>query len=159
MQEGRALRDAPIAFLAVLIIAGVGAYWLAGNLYEGALNQKNATIESLKTQVTGIESQLKELREHSRASSPDTSSDPDGIYQFERKVGTAQGTKIDEGQGIVLFGEILESQNLNPAKEFRYRNFILRIDSLAGKNQVNSAGELHQSLVGVTCEIVGRASR
>jgi hypothetical protein len=44
MQNGRAIRDAPLVFVAVLIIAFGLAFWVSGLRYEGVLAQKDGTI-------------------------------------------------------------------------------------------------------------------
>ena len=55
MQNGRGLRQAPLVFALTLLIAGIGAYWLAGLRYNEVVEQKNAETDALRTQVSELQ--------------------------------------------------------------------------------------------------------
>jgi hypothetical protein len=59
----RVFRDAPAVLVAALLIGLGSAYWLSGVRYEGILGQKDATIESLKTQLLGLQDHVKALQQ------------------------------------------------------------------------------------------------
>jgi hypothetical protein len=135
MQNGRALRDAPLVFLAVLLLACGVAYWLTGLRYQGVLDQKSGTIESLKTQIDGLQVTVRDLQQQLAARSQPQSKqpfvrDPDGVYQLGAQVGSVQFSQIDESKGIVTFGSITGAVKLNTDRDFEYRDLILHIRSI-----------------------------
>jgi hypothetical protein len=160
MQNGRVLRDAPLVFIAALAIAFGIAYWALGLKYEGALDQKTATIETLKTQITELERRTDDLRQQlvNRPQPSPVVHDPDGVYQFGTQVGLVQDVQIDESRGIVSFGAIVGAVKLNTHNNFEYRDFILHVKSAGADEQASLAGERSRSLIQVTCEIVERVS-
>ena len=62
MLNARVLLDAPLVFLATLVLAFGVVWWLAMLKYGGAIHQKDGTIESLKTQIDALERQIAEMR-------------------------------------------------------------------------------------------------
>jgi hypothetical protein len=162
MQNARALRDAPIVFVAVILIAAFASYWLSGVRYEGVLDQKNGTIEALKTQLSGLQDQVKTLQqqlEHrGQQQAPSVPvRDPDGIYQFGVQVGSVQGPQVDESHGTISFGAIVGAVKLNTDRDFEYRDLVLRINGFATETRAGMAGQaVGRALSQVTCEIVGR---
>jgi hypothetical protein len=165
MQNGRALRDAPLVFIAALIIGFGLSFWVNGLRYEGVLAQKDGTIERLKTQVSELQDRIGNL-ERQLASRPQTqppaaasARDPDGIYQLGAQVGSIQSAQIDESRGTVWFGAITGAAKFNADSNFEYRDFVLHVKSLGAEARTNLAGQVNRALQQVTCEIVGRVSR
>jgi hypothetical protein len=157
MQNWRTLRDAPLVFFAVLIVAFSLSYWIVGLRYAGVLDQKSGTIEDLKTQISGLERQLAS-RPQAAPSATVPIRDPDGVYQFGIKVGSVQDTAVDESRGTVTFGKIVDAIKLNVHANVDYRDFILHVKSAGADEQISIAGLSGRSLIQVTCEIVGRVS-
>jgi hypothetical protein len=157
MQNGRALRDAPLVFVATLVLAFGLAYWVLGLKYEGVLAQKDGTIESFKTQVSQIQQQLA-----SRPQVPPSAvapiRDPDGVYQLGEQVGSVQAPQVDESKGVVAFIAIIGAGKLNADRDFEYRDFVLRIKSFGAETRSNISGQVNRALHQVVCEIVGRVS-
>jgi hypothetical protein len=154
MQNGRALRDAPVVFLATLLIALVASYWLIGLRYEGVLDQKNGTIEALKTQVAGLQQQLG-ITPHAQSAPSVPVRNPDGIYQFDVQVGLVEAPDRDDGRGIVSFGAIVGAVKLNTDRDFEYRDLVLHIRNFATETRSVITGQQGRALNQVTCEIVG----
>ena len=157
------MRQAPLVFALTLLIAGIGAYWLAGLRYNEVVEQKNAETDALRTQVSELQDQLRNLleqllrRERERAST--TARDPDGIYQLGSQVGTVQGARVDESRGTVTFDTITGAIQFNTGATFEYRDFILRAKNTHIETRGSISSQTGRSLVQVSCEIVGRASR
>ena len=128
VQNGRGLRQASLVFAITLLIAGIGAYWLVGLRYNEVVEQKNAETDALRTQVSELQDQLRNLLEQllRREQASTTARDPDGIYQFGSQVGTAQGARVDESRGTVSFETITGAMQFNTGTTFEYRDFILR---------------------------------
>jgi hypothetical protein len=143
MQNGRALRDAPLVFVAVLVIAFSLAYWIAALRYEGIIDTLRAQLPATQT---------------SSKSSP--ARNPDGVYQFGMQVGQVRSAQVDESRGLVAFGAIVGAMTLNTDRDFEYRDFVLRLKSYSGEGQVRMRGQATaRTLNQVICEIVGRVSR
>ena len=164
MQNARALREAPVVFVAAAAIAGAAAYWVAGLRYEGVIDQKNIAIGNLETQTAGLQKQLKDVRDQlQRRLSTQTQSapgrDPDGVYQFGVLVGSAQVPQVDESRGTVVFSAISGIKNLNRYRDIEYRDFVLKITKVSNAMTAKIGGEIRVSFNDVTCEIVGRVSR
>jgi hypothetical protein len=162
-QNGRAIRDAPLVFVAVLIIAFGLAFWVSGLRYEGVLAQKDGTIERLKVQVSVLQDRImnleQQLTSRPQAQSPSAAPtrDPDGIYQFGVQVGSVTSPQVDESRGMVWFGTIIAAVKFNQNNNFEYRDFILHVKSIATETGASSAGQaVGRALNQVTCEIVGR---
>jgi hypothetical protein len=157
MQNGRALRDAPLVFVAVIILAFGLSFWINGLRYEGVLAQKDGAIEGLKTQVSGLQQQLAN-RPQGSPSATAPIRDPDGVYQLGVKVGSVQSPQVDEAKGMVIFDAIIDAVKLNADHDFEYRDFVLHIRNLRGFANSTIAGQKGRSLSTVMCEIVGRVS-
>ena len=160
MQNGRGLRHA-LVFAVTLLTAGTGAYWLAGLRYNGIVEQKNAEVDALRTQVSELQDQLRNLLEQllRRERASMTARDPDGIYQFGSQVGTVQGARVDESRSTVSFDIIAGAMQFNTGANFEYRDFILRAKNAHIETRGSMSSQTGRSLVQVSCEIVGRASR
>ena len=161
VQNGRGLRQASLVFAITLLIAGIGAYWLAGLRYNEVVEQKNAETDALRTQVSELQDQLRNLLEQllRREQASTTARDPDGIYQFGSQVGTAQGARVDESRGTVSFETITGAMQFNTGTTFEYRDFILRAKNTHIETRGSISNQTGRSLIQVSCEIVGRASR
>jgi hypothetical protein len=156
MQNGRALRDAPLVFVASLLIAFGLAYWLVGIRYQGVLDQKTGTIENLKTEIDGLRGQLAARPQPPLNQTP--LRDPDGIYQLGAQVGSVQSPQVDETRGMVTFNAIVAATRLNADRDFEYRDFVLHIKSLGAETRSSVSGQINRALHQVVCEIVGRVS-
>jgi hypothetical protein len=162
MQNSRALRDAPLVFVAVLVITFGLSYWVNGLRYEGVLAQKDGTIEGLKIQVSELQDRIvtleQQLTNRRQAQPPSTAParDPDGIYQFDAQVGSVQFAQVDESRGIARFGAIVGAVKFNADSNFEYRDFVLRVKSFGAESY--GSGQTSRALNQVTCEIVGRVS-
>jgi len=51
INEWKTVRSAPFTLLLLVVIAGTGIYWFLDKSYSGEIRAKNATIETLKTQL------------------------------------------------------------------------------------------------------------
>jgi hypothetical protein len=164
MQNGRAIRDAPLVFVAALIIAFGLSFWVSGLKYDGVLAQKDGTIEGLKTQVSELQDRImsleQQLAKRPQIQLPSTppARDPDGIYQLGAQVGSVQFAQVDESRGIVMFGGIVGAVKLNADRDFEYRDFVLHIKSFGTDGRSSVAGQVNRALGQVVCEIVGRVS-
>jgi hypothetical protein len=145
MRNSRALRDAPLVFVAVLVIAFGLSYWVNGLRYEGVLAQKDGTIEGLKVRVSELKDRIIVLEQQ-----------PDGVYQLDVQVGSAQSPHVDESKGTVTFGGIIGAAKLNVERDFEYRDFILHVRSFGTETRASIAGQVNRALGQVVCEIVGR---
>jgi hypothetical protein len=164
MQNGRALRDAPLGFVAVLVIAFGLSYWVNGLRYEGVLAQKDGTIEGLKVRVSELKDRIivleQQLTNRPLAQPPSAAParDPDGVYQLDVQVGSAQSPHVDESKGTVTFGGIIGAAKLNVERDFEYRDFILHVRSFGTETRASIAGQVNRALGQVVCEIVGHVS-
>jgi hypothetical protein len=157
MENFHALRDAPLVFLAVLALALGGAYWISNVRYQGALDQKNSTIETLKTQLDGLQQRVKDLQaQAANVQAPATASrDPDGIYQLGGRVGTVENAQVDRANGRVMFGAIKGALNLNTSADFEYREYTLRFIGAAATTSMGGlAMTPNRAFMGVTSKIV-----
>lgn len=152
---------APAAFAACLIVGLIimgGGMWAAFSwAYGNILSQKDATIENQKTRIDGLEARVKELG--SLKSPAPVTRDPDGIYQFDVKVGTVQAPEVDESRGAASFGAIVGATNFNIEHDFDYRDFVLHLKSFGTASGAVTAGQVNRAFGQVVCEIVGRVSR
>jgi hypothetical protein len=154
MQHGRALRDAPLVFVAVLVIAFILSSWVNSARYEGVLDQKNATIEGLKSQIDNLRSVSLPQQKPAPAAR-----DPDGIFQMGVQVGSVLQPHSDESKGVATFGAIIGATKFNAERDFEYRDLVLHIRSLGTETRGSIAGQQSRALNQVTCEIVGHVSR
>jgi hypothetical protein len=159
VQNARVLLDAPLVFIAALLLAWGAAYWLQGLRYQGTVDQKQSTIDGLKSQIDGLKDQIASLQlKIQERPSPRAAADPDGIFQLDAQVGTVRGVQIDESQSLVFFSQIVGAIRFDTSKDFRYRGFRLHVKTL-GIDSVGSINGERSRMVGqVTCEIVGRVT-
>ena len=59
------------------------------------------------------------------APTPAPTRDPDGIYQFDRQVGSVTLADPNPSAGYIQFGMISAGGDFNPKQEFEYRDYIL----------------------------------
>jgi hypothetical protein len=65
--------------------------------------------------------------------------DPDGIYQFNEKVGTVFGADVDRSSGEIRFQQIRDAINFDTNTDFEYRNYIVHFE---GASAIASVGGL-----------------
>jgi hypothetical protein len=161
-KEWAVISGAPWSFCTTVCIAGAIIYGFVTAINAASLSAKDATIENLKTQIEGLKDNVASLENRETKNSTESTvtnpRDPDGIYQYGILVGSAQSVRIDESQGTILFGGIMDAAKLNIAKDIEYRDFILRIKNLATETRTSIGGKSFRSLTQVTCEIVGNRS-
>jgi hypothetical protein len=162
LREWRVIQRAPWAFAACLavglVLMGLGLWGAFGWAYGSILSQKDATIESQRSRIDGLEATVRELRSSSPRSAAPIARDPDGIYQLGAQVGSVQAAQVDESKGMVTFGAIISAVKLNAEHDFEYREFVLHIKSFGTEARAAVAGQINRSLGQVACEIVGRVS-
>ena len=161
MQNARVLWEAPLVIAVVGLLAFALAYWVNGLRYQGALDQKAATVESLKTQIDGLQDRIKDLQQRLAERPPphpDVVVDPDGVFQFKAQVGTAHLVQVDEASGIVRMASITGAARLNINQEFTYRTYVLKVKSIGMEGTSTIVGQINRMLQQVVCEIVGRTA-
>jgi hypothetical protein len=163
MQNARTLLDAPLVFVAVLALAFGLAYWFSNLRYQGALDQKDATIQSLRTQLDGVQRTVSDLQARmadlTRSRPHEASAvDPDGAYQFDEQVGTVHDAQVDESQGLASFSSITNAASFNLQKDFRYRKLLLHVKSVGAESLASISGVRTRAIFQVKCDIVGRVA-
>jgi hypothetical protein len=162
LREWRVIQRAPWAFgacLAVgLVLMGLGMWGAFSWAYGSILSQKDATIESQRSRIDGLETTVRELRSSSPRSPAPIARDPDGIYQLDAQVGSVQSPEVDESKGITTFAAIIAATKLNIERDFVYRDFVLHIKSFGTASRSNISGQVNRAFGQVVCEIVGRVS-
>lgn len=162
LQEWRVIQRAPGAFAACLVagllLSGFGIWGAFSWAYGSVLSQKDATIESQRNRIDGLEATVRELRSSSPSPPATAVRDPDGIFQFGQQVGSVKSAQVDESRGIAQFGAIVGAVKFNADSNFEYRDFVLHVKGFAAETRASVAGQAGRSLVQVTSEIVGRVS-
>ncbi len=99
--------------------------------------------------------QIKEAAEKQSSWIPER--EQDAIYQNGKIVGRTIGEQLNEEQGVILFKEIYQSNDLDKNQEFDFRKWrlkIKRIEILIGV--LSSAPQKGQIMRDVICEIKGK---
>ena len=75
----RTLKEAPLVFFVLVLVAFAAAYLAAGWRYAGILEQRSAAIDTLRARLEVAERSAAELREQlAAASQPTAGRDPEG---------------------------------------------------------------------------------
>jgi hypothetical protein len=146
MQNARALWDAPLVFVAVLLLAFGLSYWINGLRYQGVVDQKAATIESLKSQIDALQNKIKDLQQRldNQPVSPTVPPhDPDSLYQLGELVARAPGGNIDRIHGEVSFPRgVRGGSNFNVHSTMEYRQFVLSDCHFDASSEEGSLGTI-----------------
>ena len=84
--------------------------------------------------------------------------DPDTIYQFDVAVGHVVAAE-DPIAGHIKFGRIEDAVQLDMARNFEYRNYVLKYERADVIGNTAIMGKKSLTLINVTCEIVGRSQQ
>ena len=153
----RALREAPLIFVATVWIVFVAAYFVVEWRYAAILERRNAAIDILRARLVVAERSAEELREKlAAASQPTQGRAPDGVYQFGMQVGAVQQPRIDEAAGMAWFVAITGASKLKVERDIEYRDLVLHIRTVGIESQPTVAGQATRSLQMVTCDIIDR---
>jgi hypothetical protein len=165
MQNGRVLRDAPLVIVAAILLAFALAFWVDGLRYQGTLDAKTATIETLNGQLTGLNTQVTALAasvkdlETKLAAKPiqaEPQRDPEAIYQFGSNVARTIGGYVDRAAGLVRFQQVLGGPNFNVKAAMDYMQFVLNNCQLPMMSQRKTNGVvMEQAYPNLVCQISG----
>ena len=164
LQNFRILLEAPVVFIAVLLLSFFGSYWLIGLRFQGTIDAKTSTIENLKARIDALQTKIVDIEPQNGAKGATpknltSARDPDGVFQLGSQVGTVQLPQIDESRGIVAFGSIVGAVKFNIDKDFEYRDYVLHVKSFEKETRASIAGDVKRGLYQVTCEIIERKTR
>lgn len=94
-----------------------------------------------------------------QAIAPWTLRDPDGIYQYNEKVGTVVGAEVDRSQSQIRFQQIRDAPNFDPKMDFDYRQYVVHFVSATDTAVVGGmAVAANKAYGGVQCRIVAIVS-
>lgn len=166
--EWTVVSGAPISFGIAMLLGAAAIAWGFRWQYSGRQNSYDAEARALRATITQLQASndalSRKLADAEKqpggvpvsALSLKIPREPDGIYQFGRRVGDASGAEIQEGAGKAFFTRIRSQGNFNNENDFEYRDFILRILSSQAKTNAMASGFSYQQILVVTCQIVGR---
>jgi hypothetical protein len=137
--EWAVIKTAPLAFVVVILFGAYCGYQVASFRYEGQLQNldtagksKDALIVSLREKQYDINNEQTTHQSRVR--------DPDGIYQFGKKVGDAIGIAFQLQNGMVLFQILSADGTFNPKSEFEFRDFSVKIVDVGAESIQKSFG-------------------
>jgi hypothetical protein len=139
-----------LAFIVVGLVAiGIGIKDRSNA--DASQKELKDTIDNLKDAVDNL------TRPIGNTATP-RARDPDTIYQNDTAAGRVSGARITLNESQVYFDEIENTGNLDRARTFEYRDFVLQIvraDAYIGM-LVAQGGVKNNVLQHVVCRITGR---
>jgi hypothetical protein len=113
-------------------------------------NEAKKRENELSYNLTRIQDELTAV--HAPKQQP--SIDPDGVYQFGKKVGSVTGAQLRAG-GVFTFTTIAVRPEFRPGT-FEYRDYVLEVTQANTTTRVRTAGQPEMTVYNsVTCQIVG----
>jgi hypothetical protein len=145
--QGRVIKQAPASFALAVLLACIPIGFVMWRGIDALYNERIAVLQATIQQLNALKA---EVIPSARTR------DPDGVFQLGQQVGRVDLPEIDESKSIAQFHRITGAANFNTSREFEYRNYVLRIRTIAGETTGDLAGLRTRALVGVECDIVDR---
>jgi hypothetical protein len=133
-----------------------GVLSLIGLALVIVITVRNGLIQSsISAKLDELKQAVEALTQPPRAAPP--SRNPDGIYQNGDLIGLAIAPRISLNESKIYFQEIQNATNLDRAKPFVYRDFILHMISASNYSAslITPTGVATGVYRNVVCEIVG----
>jgi len=142
MSEGAVIKKAPVGVGALVLVASLVVWTVVNWHYAGVIAEKDALIDRLRSEIGAPGKKVER--------------DPDGIYQYDSKVGKVVAPDLHISEGFVQFGTIIADGNFNKDAEFEYRGFRLKIESAAIVGTKGTFGRIQeQDLAQVKARVLG----
>jgi hypothetical protein len=147
--------------LALLAIAIFYAGFSAWHDDHEALTKATTELNAVKGERDSVKADRDEARRLLAAKENPAPAlparNPDGIYQLNKLVGIVLSPQVDISHGVVYFMRINDAVEFNDAREFEYRDLLLRLaEPKPAEASGQMAGRPFRALINVTAEIVGR---
>lgn len=128
----------------------------ASAVAENSLSHANAGAgrreQDLQETIAGLKAEVAALK-----APPPRFADPDAIFQYGKKVGTAAGAR-QIGGGMWSFESITIGADYSPAAPFQYRDYTLEVGQAEGQIQRGGTGQLPAvTVIRPVCRVIGRA--
>jgi hypothetical protein len=145
--EGRVIKQAPASFAAAVLLSCIPIGFAIWRVVDVLYNERIAVLQAT----------IQQLNAQKAESLPAPSArDPDGIFQLGQQVGKVELPEVNESASAARFGRIVGAVNFDKSREFEYRNYILRIRTIAAETRGDFSGLRTRMLIGVECDIVNR---